>query len=40
MVEYTNTEYTDMVLMYGEAAGNGTPVRRIDQERYPHRVTP
>ena len=28
-----------MVLVYGEAAGNGRAARRIYQERYPHRVT-
>ena len=40
MVECTNTEYTDMVLVYGEAAGNGRAARRIYQERLPYRVTP
>ena len=40
MVEYTNTEYTDMVLVYDEVAGSGRAARRIYQERYPHRVTP
>ena len=40
MVEYTNTENTYMVLVYGEAAGNGRAGRRIYQERYPLRVTP
>ena len=39
-VEYTNTEYTDMVLVYGEVPGNGRTARRVYQERYPHRVTP
>ena len=38
MAEYTNKEYTDMVLAYGEAIGN----RRagIYQERYQHCVSP
>ena len=40
MVVYTNTEYAHLVLMYGEAAGNGRAARRIYQERYQHRVTP
>ena len=40
MVEYTNTKYTDIVLVDVEAAGNGRAARRIYQERYPHRVTP
>ena len=40
MFEYINTGYTDMVLVYGKAAGNRKAARRIDQERYPHRVTP
>ena len=40
MVEYTHTEYTDMVLVYGKAAGNGRAACWIYQERNPHRVTP
>ena len=40
MVEYTNTEYTDVVLVYGEAAGIGRHARRIYEECYPPRVTP
>ena len=40
MVEYTNTEYTDMVLVYCEATGNERAARQIYQERYPHSVTP
>ena len=35
MVEYTNTEYTDRVLVYGEAAFNGRATHWIYQERYP-----
>ena len=30
----------DMVLVYGEAAGNGRAVSRINQERYPHHGIP
>ena len=40
MVEYSNTEQTDMVLVYGEAASNRRAARRIYQERYKHCVTP
>ena len=40
MVEYTNTEYTNMVLVYGEAVDIAKAARQIYQERYPHRVTP
>ena len=40
IVEYTNTEYSDMVLVYGDAAGNRRAAHRICQERYPHHVTP
>ena len=40
MVEYTITEHTDMMLVYGEVAGNGRADRRIYQERYPHCVNP
>ena len=29
-----------MTLVYIEAAGNGIAIRRIYQERYPHRLTP
>ena len=36
MVEYTNTEYTDVVLVYGEAAGNGRAARRIYQVTQSH----
>ena len=40
MVEYTKTEYTNMVLVYGEAAENGKAASRIYQQCYPHRVNP
>lgn len=40
MVEYTCIEYTDMVLVYGEARGNGRAARRLYEERYPNRATP
>ena len=40
MVEYTHTEYTDMVLVQGEAARNGRAARWMYRERYAHRVTP
>ena len=41
MVGYTNTEYTDdMVLVYGQAAGNGRAANRIYQKRYRYRATP
>ena len=42
MVDYTSrpTEYTVMVLVYGDAAGYGRAARRIYQKRYPHRVAP
>ena len=39
MIEYTNTEYTNMVLVNGEAAGNARAARHIYQQRYPHRVS-
>ena len=38
MVEYTNTEYTNIVLVYGGAAGNGRAARRIYEERYPRAI--
>ena len=40
MVEYTNKEYADMVLVCGEAASNGRVACQIYQERYPHCLTP
>ena len=40
MVEYTNTEYTNMVLVYGKVAGDVRAARRIYQECYLHHVTP
>ena len=40
MVEYTNIEYLDMVLVHGEASGNGRVVVRIYQERNPYPGTP
>ena len=40
MFEYTNTEHTDMVLVYDEAASNGRAASRIYLDRYPHGVTP
>ena len=39
IVEYTIPEYIDMVLVYGEAAGNGRVARCIYQQRYAHLVT-
>ena len=39
MVEYTNTEYTDIMFVHGEAACNGRAARRVYQEHYPRRVT-
>ena len=40
MVEYTFTEYTDMILPYGEARGNGRAARRLYQDRFPQRPIP
>ena len=40
MVEYTFAEYTDMILPYGEARGNGRAARRLYQDRFPQRPTP
>ena len=39
MVEYTFSEYTDMILPYGEARGNGRAARRLYQDRFPQRPT-
>ena len=39
MVAYTNIEYTDMMLVYGEAASKGRAARPLYQERYSHHVT-
>ena len=40
MVEYTFAEYTDMILSYGEARGNGRAARPLYQDRFPQRPTP
>ena len=40
MVEYTFAEYTDMILPYGEARGNGRAARHLYQDRFPQRPTP
>ena len=39
MVEYTNIEYTDMMLVYDKAEGNGRAAHRSYQDHYQHRVT-
>lgn len=40
MVNFTNSELTDMHFTYGVADGNAYEARRIYQERYPNRVIP
>ncbi|CAH1372317.1 unnamed protein product, partial [Tenebrio molitor] len=37
MVQYTNPELTDMVLIYGEALSNAGAARRLYMERFPGR---
>ena len=40
MVEYTFAEYTDMILPYDEARGNGRAARRLYQDHCPQHPTP
>ena len=40
MVVYTFVEYTNMILLYGEARGNGRAARRLYQDRFPQRPAP
>jgi hypothetical protein len=40
MVQYTNPELTDMVLIYGEALSNADATRRLYMERVPGRQDP
>ena len=40
MVEYTFEEYTEMLIIYGEAGRNGRAAQRMYHERFPHRPTP
>ena len=40
MIEYTFAEYTDMILPYGEARGNGRAARLLYQDRFPQHPTP
>lgn len=40
MVNYTNSELTDMVILYGEALGNAMGARRLYNERFPGRRLP
>ncbi|KAJ3626683.1 hypothetical protein MTP99_017162 [Tenebrio molitor] len=40
MVQYTNLELTDMVLIYGEALSNGGAAWRLYMERFPGRQVP
>ena len=40
MVEYTFSEYTDMIFLYGEARGNGRAAYRFYQDRFFQRSTP
>lgn len=40
MVEYTFEEYTEMLIIYGEAGRNGRAAQRLYHERFPHRPTP
>jgi hypothetical protein len=38
--EYSFAEFTDMLLIYGEAQGNGRAARRLYEERFPGRRMP
>lgn len=40
MSDYTFAEYTDMVLIYGEAQGDAEEARRLYTERFPKRKPP
>jgi hypothetical protein len=40
MVQYTNPELTDMVLIFGEAFSNAEASRRLHMERFPGRQVP
>jgi hypothetical protein len=40
MVQYTNPELTDMVLIYGDALSNADEARRLYMERFPDRQVP
>ena len=40
MIEYTFSEYTDMILPYGEARDNGRAARCLYQDRFLQRPTP
>lgn len=40
MASYTNTEYLDMILIYGETGHNLGAVERLYREQYPHRWHP
>ncbi|KAJ3653206.1 hypothetical protein Zmor_012470 [Zophobas morio] len=40
MALFSNLEYTDIVLTYGEARGNGTRAHRIFSESLPNRRLP
>ncbi|PSN34170.1 hypothetical protein C0J52_23211 [Blattella germanica] len=40
MVEYTFEEYTEMLIIYGEAGRNGRAEQRMYHERFLHRPTP
>lgn len=40
MVQYSNEEKTDMLLVYGECRSNGREARRVYAQRYPHRRIP
>jgi hypothetical protein len=40
MVQYTNPELTDMVLIYGEALSNAGAARHLYMERFPGRQVP
>lgn len=40
VMAYSNSEYTDMVLAYGESGQNGRAARRLYEERFPDRRLP
>lgn len=40
MATFTNSEYADIMFMYGKADGNATAARRLYQESFPERRLP
>lgn len=40
MAEYTNVEYTNMTLIYGETGQNSLVAKNLSAERFPHRRYP